>query len=210
MNLTKQQISDVAKSIKCTYAAFMAFIEVESNGKGFSDVTGKLVIQFEPSYFKKTYADWKKATSNKVWINNGVGNQTEEWKAFNDAFKLSPDSAMQSCSIGLGQIMGYHYKMLGFKTVGEMWDFAKGYDCVTKTYDNNRGEYNQVILIARFISANPTLLKTLQKPKLTITDFDTIAKQYNGLYYKELAVKIGREPYDKTMYRAYNKYLAAA
>ena len=210
MNLTKQQIRDVAKTIKVSFAAFMAFIEVESSGKGFSDLTGKLVIQFEPSYFKKTFADWKKATKDSVWLNNGVGNQTLEWKAFNDAYKLSPDAAMQSCSIGLGQVMGYHYKMLGFKTVGEMWDFAKGYDCITKTHDNNRGEYNQVILIAKFIAANPTLLKTLQKPKLTLVDFDTIAKQYNGLYYKELAVKLGRERYDKTMYRAYTKFLAVA
>jgi hypothetical protein len=208
MNLTKQQITDIAKSIKVGYAAFMAFIEVESNGEGFKKDTGRIVIQFEPSYFKKTYTQWRKATANTVWLNNGVGNQTVEWKAFNDAYKISPDAAMQSCSIGLGQIMGYHYKMLGFKTVGDMWDFAKGYDCITKTYDSNRGEYNQVILIARFIAANATLLRTLQKPKLTIADFDIIAKNYNGAYYKELALKIGREPYDKTMLRAYNKYAA--
>lgn len=206
MNLTRNQVTDIAKTIGVSYAAFMAFIEVESNGKGF--VNGKIVLQFEPSYFKKTYAAWRKATANTVWLNNGVGNQTVEWKAFNDAYNVNADAAMQSCSIGMGQIMGYHFKRLGFKTVGEMWDFAKGYDCITKTYDNNRGEYNQVILIARFIKTDPVLLKTLQKPKLTMSDFDTIAKRYNGAYYKELAVKIGREPYDKSMFRAYNKYAA--
>lgn len=207
MNLTRKQIAGIAISISASYAAFMAFIEVESNGEGFSKKTGHLIIQFEPSYFKKTYKDWQKSTKDSVWLNNGVGDQTAEWKAFNDAFKLDPVAAMQSCSIGLGQVMGYHFKMLGFKTVNEMWDFAKGYNPITKTYNNDRGEYNQVVLIARFIAANPTLLKTLQKPKLTISDFDIIAKGYNGYYYKELAVKIGREPYDKTMFRAYNKFL---
>jgi hypothetical protein len=208
MNLTKQQITDIAKTIKVSYAAFMAFIEIESNGEGFKKDTGKIVIQFEKSYFKKTYTQWRTATANKVWLNNGVGNQQEEWRAFNDAFEVNKDAAMQSCSIGLGQIMGYHYKMLGFKTVGEMWDFAKGYDPVTKTYNNNRGEYNQVVLMARFIAADSVLLKTLQKPKLTIIDFDIIAKHYNGFYYKQLAVEIGREPYDKSMHRAYLKYAA--
>lgn len=206
MNLTRNQVTDIAKSIGVSYAAFMAFIEVESNGEGFKN--GKIVIQFEPTYFKKTYKEWKTATTHSVWINNGVGNQTEEWKAFNDAYKISPNAAMQSCSIGMGQIMGYHFQRLGFKTVGDMWDFAKGYDCITKTYDNNRGEYNQVILIARFIKTDPILLKTLQKLKLTMSDFDTIAKRYNGAYYKELAADLGREPYDKTMFRAYNKYAA--
>lgn len=32
---------------------------------------------------------------------------------------------MKSTSIGLGQIMGFHYALLGYKTVGEMWDDAK-------------------------------------------------------------------------------------
>lgn len=205
MKLSKVQITEIASTIKASYAAFMAFIETESGGTTFDKITGKLIIQFEPSYFKKTYADWKKSTKDSVWLNNGVGNQAVEWKAFNDAYRLSPAAAMKSCSIGAGQVMGYHYSRLGFKTVGEMWDFAKGWN--GKTYDSLRGEYNQVVLIARFIETDPRLLKVMQKKTLTLADCDLIAKYYNGWYYKELAVKIGREPYDKTIFRAYNRYL---
>lgn len=206
MRVTKKQIAEIAASISCGYAQFMAFIAVESNGNGFSDQTGRLIIQFEPSYFKKTYAEWQKSSKARVWLNNKVENQAKEWLAFNDAFSLNPVAAMQSCSIGLGQVMGYHYARLGFKTVNAMWDFAKGWDGTS--YDKTRGEYNQVVLIALFIKTDSRLLAILQKKILTIEDFDMIAKYYNGWYYKELAVKIGREPYDKTMFREYNKYIA--
>lgn len=66
MNLTKQQITDIAKSIKVGYAAFITFIEVEGNGEGFKKDTGRIVIQFELSYFKKTYSQWRSATANTV------------------------------------------------------------------------------------------------------------------------------------------------
>ncbi|KEQ31175.1 hypothetical protein N180_02705 [Pedobacter antarcticus 4BY] len=208
MKLTRVQIDKIAATIKANPAAFRSFLEAESNSQGFSEITGKIIIQFEPSYFKKTYKDWQKSDKNSVWLNNPVGNQTVEWKAFNDAYKLSPAAAMKSTSIGAGQVMGYHYARLGFKTVNEMWDFAKGWD--GKTYSNDRGEYNQVVLIALFIKTDPRLLKIMQKPELTLSDFDLIAKYYNGLYYKELAIKLDREPYDKTMFKYYNHFKAAA
>lgn len=34
-------------------AALLASIEVETGGKGFDDKTGKILIQFEPSWFRK-------------------------------------------------------------------------------------------------------------------------------------------------------------
>ncbi|HCN48796.1 MAG TPA: hypothetical protein DIT10_06845 [Chryseobacterium sp.] len=37
---------------------------------------------------------------------------------FNDAFAKDKDAAMKSTSIGLPQILGIHYKRLGFASVG--------------------------------------------------------------------------------------------
>src|SRR5690349_10214039 len=96
-------------------------VKVESGGIGFAKDTGKIIIQFEPSWFKRKAP----YTPSGKWSLNKVEKQSAEWIAFNDAFAKNPTAALESTSIGLMQIMGFHFKILGFKTVGEMWDYAK-------------------------------------------------------------------------------------
>lgn len=158
--------------------ALLAFIEIESGGKGF--VGNKLIIQFEPSYFYKR---------TKVRINNGVSGQAVEWKAFNEAFAIDPDAAMESTSIGLGQVMGAHWKRLGYKSVGEMWDDAK------------KGEDRQIFQMAQFINTDRRLLQALKDK-----NWHKVATYYNGAGYRNLAARLGRTPYDISMKRAYEKY----
>lgn len=162
--LTKQQIIDLAKENGYEYAALNAIIKVESGGIGFASDTGKILIQFEPSWFKRKAP----YTPSGAWSVNGVEKQSREWIAFNDAFKKNPNAAMESTSIGMMQVMGFHYKMLGFKTVGEMWDYAKV------------SEANQVDLAIRFIKNNPKLDKALKAK-----DWATVAYYYNGSAYKK-------------------------
>lgn len=183
MNLSKEQITAIANSIGLDYASLMAFISVESGGKGF--INGKIVIQFEPVWFKKKAPF---APSGK-WSINKVENQAKEWIAFNNAFSISPDAAMQATSIGLGQIMGFHYKRLGYKSVGEMWDSFKA------------SEYNQVLGIAKFIKTDPGLFNALKGK-----NWHMVAVKYNGSEYKELAKKYNREPYNISMEKAFVKY----
>lgn len=183
MKVTKQELSSIAASIGIEYAALMAFIAVESGGTGF--INGKLVIQFEPSWFRKKAA----FAPSGLWSINKVDVQSKEWEAFNDAFKINANAAMESTSIGVGQVMGFHFKRLGFKTVGEMWDFAKV------------SEYNQVVLMARFISTSPELLKALKTK-----NWHLVAVYYNGGGYQELAKKYGREPYNISLEKAYKKF----
>ncbi|MFB5946137.1 N-acetylmuramidase family protein [Albibacterium profundi] len=184
--LTNNDVSDLACQNGIEYAALKAFIEVESGGRGFDPVTGKIIIQFEPSWFRKKapYAPTGK------WSLNGVERQSKEWIAFNDAFYKDPDAAMQATSIGLMQVMGFNYSMVGFKTVGEMWDFAKV------------SERNQLDLGVRFIVANRKLHNALIKK-----DWHLVAYYYNGEKYREMAKIWGREPYDISMQKAYNKYI---
>ncbi|SFK99549.1 Protein of unknown function [Porphyromonadaceae bacterium KH3CP3RA] len=162
-------------------AALKAFVEVESGGKGFND-DGRLVIQFEPSWFRKhePYAPTGKWSVNKVDV------QSKEWIAFNDAFAINADSAMKSTSIGLGQVMGFHYLRLGYPTVGKMWDDAKS------------GEDRQIFQMAEFIRTDTALLAALKRK-----DWHTVAVRYNGAGYREMAAKWGREPYDIAMRKAY-------
>ena len=166
-------------------AALASFIMTETGGKGFDDKTGKILIQFEPKWFKKhvPYAP------SGLWSVNKVDVQSKEWIAFNDAFAKNADGAMLSTSIGLGQIMGFHYKRLGFKTVGEMWDHAK------------KSLENQVWQICQFIQTDRDL-----KQAIIFKDWHKIAKIYNGSGYLELSKKIGREPYNITMEKNYAKF----
>lgn len=171
--LTDGQIAELACKHGYGFAALKAIIDVESGGIGFSTTTGKIIIQFEPHWFQKYTG---------VRLANGVENQTHEWEAFNKAFKLDPDAAMMSTSIGLMQVMGFHYKMLGFKSVGEMWDFAK------------ISEANQVELAIRFIKSNTKLDGALKSKNWPI-----VAYYYNGELYKKYN-------YDSRLKESFLKY----
>lgn len=167
-------------------AVLIAFIQVESGGKGFSD-DGKLIIQFEPSWFKKKapYAP------SGEWSLNKIERQSKEWIAFNDACRYDKAAAIESTSLGLPQIMGFHWKRLGYASVFGMWD------------DFSAGETNQVKALIKFIKTDKNLYKAILEK-----NWDKIASIYNGAGYKELAKRIGREPYDISMAKAYAKEIS--
>ena len=179
-------VKKIAKDFNIEAEAVMTFIDVETGGKGFND-DGKIIIQFEPAWFRKMT---QYAPSGK-WSLNKVDVQSKEWEAFNNAFSINADGAMMATSIGLGQIMGFHYRTLGYKTVGEMWDDAK------ISLDR------QIWQIFAFIASNSKLLNGLNRH-----NWDAVATNYNGAGYKALAKKIGREAYDISLMKAYKKYKA--
>ncbi len=179
------QIKELAKVNRLPFEVMMAIIEVETPGYGFDPKTGKILIQFEPSWFKKHEPF---APSGK-WSLNGVEVQSKEWVAFNDAFSIDKESAMKSTSIGLPQIMGFHFERLGYKSVGEMWD------------DFKKGEYQQVLALFRFVLTDSKLAKAVRDK-----DYHMIAYIYNGAKYKEMAKKWKREPYDVSLKKATEKW----
>ena len=164
-------------------AALLAFIATESGGKGFNG--SKLVIQFEPVWFKRRvpYAP------SGAWSINKVDVQSKEWEAFNNAFRINAEAAMESTSIGLPQIMGGHWKRLGYASVGAMWD------------DFKRGELQQIKALITFIETDKKLISAL-----LAKDWHNVAYIFNGPKYKEIAAQYKREPYDITMAKFYNKY----
>ncbi|MEA4976002.1 MAG: N-acetylmuramidase domain-containing protein [Paludibacter sp.] len=180
-----QIIKDTAVSFNQDWEPAAAFIEVESGGEGFDPKTGRILIQFEPAWFRKQapYAP------SGAWSVNKVDVQRQEWFAFNDAWNKDKEAALKSTSIGLGQIMGFHYKRLGYQTAGEMWDDAK------------KGLHRQVWQIFKFIETDARLQAALQKK-----DWATVATIYNGPKFRELAKKYGRVPYDISMKESYEKF----
>lgn len=165
-------------------AALAAFIEVESGGKGFAE-DGKILIQFEPVWMKRIAP----YTPSGSWSVNKVDVQSREWIAFNDAFSKNQNAAMQATSIGLGQIMGFHYKRLGYATAGAMWDDAK------------KGLEQQVQQIAKFIATDPKLSSALKAK-----DWHKVATIYNGAEYAKMAKVWKREPYNISLAKAYEKH----
>lgn len=159
-----------------------AFIRVESGGKGFDTKTGKILIQFEPSWYRKKapYAP------SGAWSVNKVEVQSKEWIAFNNAFDLNPIAAMESTSIGLPQIMGFRWKELGYNSVSHMWDDFKG------------SLINQICALIRLIEVDKNLNKAFKEK-----DFHKMAYFYNGSGYMTQAHRLGIKPYNEQIKAAY-------
>lgn len=190
--LTIDQINGLAVAAGYDPAALRAVLDVESDGHGFSSVTGRIIIRFEPTWFKREHKNWASDKTHTVWQNYTGESQTEQWHYFDSAYAEDATAAMLATSIGLGQIMGFHYGDLGFKDVGDMWDFAKA------------SEAHQVDQMIRFIKTIPKLdvaLKTY--------DWATFAYYYNGASYKELAVKMNERPYDERLAHSFSIFKAA-
>lgn len=174
-NLTKNQIIEIAREFGLEPPSVTAVLEVESGGLGFCPITGKIIIQFEPVWFRRK----SPYTPSGLWSQNGVDRQAAEWRAFNDAYAKDSKAALESTSIGLMQVMGFNHKICGFKTVGLMWDYAK------------ESEANQLRLGLRFIKANTKMFTALKE-----NDFATFAFYYNGAKYKMYN-------YDVRLHKAY-------
>lgn len=159
--ITEKEYQALATKFKLPISSVKAIDEVESSGRGFCPTTKRIMIQFEPHWFKR----FTRLTKG-LWVSNKVDVQSREWQAFNNAFSLNPEKAMKSTSIGRMQVMGFHYKRLGFKTVGAMWDYAK------------KCEANQLWLGLKFIQTDKRLYTAL-----LAKDWKTVARLYNGQNY---------------------------
>ena len=168
-----------------SFAALRAIIEVETGGKGFDPVTGKILIQFEPAWFRRHVPN---APAGK-WSTNKVERQAAEWVAFNEAFAINPQGAIMSTSFGLGQIMGFHYKRLGYVSAQAMWDDAQ---C---------GIDRQLYQMCQFLKTDNRLMNAIRRE-----DWTTFAEIYNGKGFRELAKKYNRVPYDIAIGQTYKRW----
>ncbi len=181
MKVTTEEIKAIATKYDIEPAALMAVVEVESSGVGFNPPTGKIIIRFEPSWFKRL-SKQANATITEAWNTTPFENQAAQWIKFNNAFSVDQNAALQSTSIGMMQVMGFHYRELGFDSVGAFWDYGKA------------SEANQLELGMRFIKSVPALY-TAMKDK----NWPVFAYHYNGALYRE-------NNYDTRLLTAYNKH----
>lgn len=171
--LTESDYQSAAGQLNCSLAAIKAVAEVESRGDGFLP-SGHPKVLFERhvmyqrvrTKFGAAKADSYAAKHPDI-INKtagGYGTESAQPGRMDRAAKLiDRDCALESASWGKFQIMGYHWRSLGFASLQSF---------INSMYANEAGH---LFAFQRFILVDPSLHKALQD-----RDWATFARLYNG------------------------------
>lgn len=193
--LTPQDYQNAANRLGVPVAAVRAVAETESNGSGFLPDGKRPKVQYEPHVMYQ-----------RLKLKFGPGRAQLELAAHSDLVALKPGSyqrsekedqdmdraarvidracALEAASWGAFQIMGYHWKTCGFRTLQ---------DFINRQY-TAAGQLDTFVL---FILADSRLVRALKA-----RDWATFASIYNGSGYKA-------NKYDTKMASAYDRYKGA-
>ncbi|SEC20894.1 Putative peptidoglycan binding domain-containing protein [Tenacibaculum sp. MAR_2009_124] len=199
--LSEQDLKEFANENNLELAVVKAVNEVESRGKGFF-VYGKPVILFEGHVFwrqlekrdvspESLLSEESKDVLYKKWTRKYYIGGEKEYSRLEKAAELLDsedvrEAAYCSASWGAFQIMGYHYKSLGYDSID---------DFVSKMYDHER---EHLKAFGKFISVNSFRSRKLIS-WLRDKNWANFARAYNGPGYKE-------NKYDTKLQKAYEKY----
>jgi hypothetical protein len=185
--LTEAQIRDAAAKYGVEYAALRAVLEVESSGDGFL-TDGQLKILFERHWLYRrlsvpgrgidpgplakahpelcgrswnpkqypygpTSLQWKKVSTIVQWAQKCDPDRVESYRK----------AALESCSFGLAQMMGFHYEACGYPSVDAFRDAMQ------------ESEANQLQAMLRWMKGNGLL------DKLRVRNWIAFATGYNGI-----------------------------
>lgn len=189
--LTNEQISQLAKEYGIEYACLKAVIEVEANGRGFINGLPKILYEPHIMYRLLTQDKWITVRNRMVleqprlcyltWGKYPYGKTIEQHGRLDIASSYAREHALQACSWGLGQVMGYHWKSLGYSSLQEF---------INAMYHS---EYKQLEAMLRFIKKNNLITPLKNK------DWVTFARGYNGAGY-------AKNQYHIKLAKAYSKY----
>ena len=187
--LKQSDLVAASQKLGVDIASVMAVNEVESLGSGFIR-PGQPRILFERHVFYRQLRSRKIDTAPLQKRYPGIVNPSRggyaggrsEYTRLAVAVDIHRDSAYESASWGAFQIMGFHWKLLGFDSPQDFVDYASS------------DEAAQLDMFVRFIMADSNLHKALQGKK-----WSTFARLYNGPAYAE-------NLYDVKMARAYKRY----
>jgi peptidoglycan hydrolase-like protein with peptidoglycan-binding domain len=189
--LTRPSLNDVdykqaADLLGVEVAVIRAVVEVEAAGAGFL-ADGRPKILFERHWFYQLTA--LPVSKTRPDLSNpqpgGYLGGVREWDRLNSAIALDRTAALKSASWGLGQVMGFNYKLAAYEDVEE---FVKAMYL---------SEGKQLEAMMNFIK-NQNLAKALRD-----RDWVAFARRYNGPQF-------WRNQYDKKLAAAYAKYAAVA
>lgn len=160
-----------AARLNVPVAHIMAMAAVESAGETFWLLDGKLLVpvRFEAHWFGKltgyrfnvshpdlSCVSWHPELAART--------RADAWDQLNRARVLDRDSADQSASHGAFQVMGMHWKRLGYPSVKAFVDSMSA-----------NGDDGQMDAFARFIQADPAL-----HASLAVGAWLDVEQRYNG------------------------------
>lgn len=170
-----------ARSLGVEVAALRAVAEVESRGDGFL-VDGRPIILYERHIMSRLLTSHDAFMAAAVARTHpdivsttpgGYKGGITEWERLADAIAINRECALQSASWGMFQLMGFHWRRLGFNSVQAF---------VNAMY---AGEPQQLDAFCRFICTDNALHKALVS-----RDWLTFARGYNGKAQKGYDAKI--------------------
>lgn len=185
-------ISQIANDHEIAPAALLAIVEVESGGKLGAMVNGKKepLIRFEGHYFyrllpaqKRNLAVTRGLASSRAGAVRNTFSQSGRWKLLKRAEAIDRPAALASCSWGCGQVMGSHWRWLGYASIDAL------------VADARSGADGQVRLMMRYIK------KAGLVGKLQTYDWAGFARAYNGPAYRKYK-------YDTKMRAAYRRHVS--
>jgi len=193
MAVSLQKIEAEAKRLGVEVAALRAILEKESSGSGFNaDGTPKILYERHIMYRRLVQnkglnvAQLYKTTHPSLvhtsgYGAGGYGKYSEQPKKLERAATIDRTSALESCSWGIAQIMGYHWKLCGFSSV-------QGF--VNAMYKSEDAQFEVFVKFLEGAGIVPFLKKL---------DWAGVALRYNGSNYKQ-------NNYDKDLAKYYKKF----
>ena len=186
IGISEEDFLRAAKALDCDVAAIKAFAKVESRGTGFLP-DGKPVILFERHIFhrllkqKGLSCDDTSICATKA---GGYLGGVKEHDRLEKAANIDRESALQSASWGVFQVMAFNWKLCGYTSLQ---------DFINAAY---RSESDHLNMFVGFIKANRTLLEAVRNK-----NWDIAARIYNGPGYQKNA-------YDVKLAKAYDEELS--
>lgn len=180
--LSDKGLDQVCNTLGVSEPEVWAVLTVETRGFGFFH-NRRPQILFERHIFHRL-TEGKYDNQDSGISNSSPGGYIGgpgEYKRLEKAISLGREAALQSASWGIGQVMGFNYKVTGFNSVEEM---------VTAMVKN---EDSQLQAVANFIKTN-NLAGALQRQS-----WASFARGYNGRGFK-------KNEYDTRLAAAYAKY----
>ena len=161
--------TEVSDALQIDPNLLRAFVKVEAGGTNI--LNGRVIVRWESHWFKKYTGVVIKVHGKRGLINKEC--QDNEWEALERAaYKLQDakwiKEAFMSASFGLPQVMGFHYKRLGFSTPIDLMNNIQ------------ESEDNAIRVMGKFIQTGKKLLKACQEK-----NYHLIATYYNGKHYKK-------------------------
>ena len=171
---TRSEIAAEAQALGLEPAVLLAVVEVESGGRAFANVAGRAepLIRFEGHYFDRLLPADKRGQARRAGLASpkagaipNPATQAARWALLERAMQVDREAALQSVSYGVGQVMGAHWRWLGYASVEALVAEARS------------GLAGQVRLMTRFIRRSG-LVETLKA-----RDWAGFARRYNGPAY---------------------------